>query len=107
VYIPVHNPTEQPVVIDAEGRIIGGGEWGTVLTTEPAAKEAIDAGRLVRVAAYDDTTGLDPAAAQALQEAAELEDARKDGPEELAEAADRAGATKTKSAAKAAAQKEA
>jgi hypothetical protein len=40
------NPTDTPVLIDADGRTVAGGEWATVNDTAPAVLEAIDLGRL-------------------------------------------------------------
>ncbi len=41
-----YNPTDGPVVIDREGRILAGGEWGAV-TDNPAVTDAVNAGRLL------------------------------------------------------------
>lgn len=40
----LHNGTAGPVVIDAEGRQLGAGEWGVGDTTDPVTKAADDAG---------------------------------------------------------------
>lgn len=49
MYATVFNTTDSPLVVDAEGRIIGGGDWGTVDTTADEAKVALDDDRLVIV----------------------------------------------------------
>lgn len=41
------NTTDQPVAIDEAGRRIGGREWGTINTTDPVAKAALEDGTLV------------------------------------------------------------
>lgn len=42
----VHNLTEQPIVLDAEGHLLGGGEWGVADPANEATKAALDAGTL-------------------------------------------------------------
>lgn len=59
-----YNPTAAPVVVDAAGHMIGGGEWGTYESTEDAAKAAIDAGTLLDVDADIDKSSNPSAAAQ-------------------------------------------
>lgn len=58
MYRTAYNPTASPVVVDDEGRIIGGREWGTYDTTEQAAKDALGRRDLI---ATDDPEG-EPAA---------------------------------------------
>lgn len=43
----VFNPTDSPVVYDAEGRTVAGGEWATVPSSDMVA-EAVREGRLVK-----------------------------------------------------------
>lgn len=45
--IPAHNPLVSPVVIDAKGRQLGGGEWGPVDPEERAVIDAEAAHRLI------------------------------------------------------------
>lgn len=69
--IPVYNGTDGPVVLDAEGHTLGGGEWRPVEQTDEVTA-ALEAGRLAKVdtrSAGADAE-LDPEAAAAL----ELED---------------------------------
>lgn len=42
-----YNRTSAPIVVDAEGRTIGGREWGTYDSTEDAAQAAIKARDLI------------------------------------------------------------
>lgn len=60
----VFNATDTPVRIDAEGHILGGGEWGTVESTDPPAKQAMRISALVEVddeLATSDVTKINPA----------------------------------------------
>lgn len=41
-----YNPTDSQVVIDAQGRILGGREWGAVDTTADETKAALESGSL-------------------------------------------------------------
>ena len=72
VYKTAFNTTDSPVVIDDEGHILGGHEWGTVETTADAVKSGLDSGRLVLVDATSDSGDLDPRARDALQRTEEL-----------------------------------
>lgn len=47
MYAVAHNVTDRPVVIDDEGRVLGGGEWGALDTTDETAKAALEAGYVV------------------------------------------------------------
>lgn len=64
---PAHNPTDRPVVIDAEGHILGGGEWGAVDPEAPAVVNAVAGGLLNVLDEVPD--GADPAAVQAARAA--------------------------------------
>lgn len=101
MYQAAYNPGDTPVVIDRDGRTLGGREWGPVLTTEEDAKAAFSDGRLIKVAAEDlDSANAD--ARSAIEAAAELERTRKEAePAELATAAADAGTTPTRSARRA------
>lgn len=103
MYITVFNPTDQPVVVDDEGRTVAGHSWSPALSTADEVKTALDDGRLVKVSANPATKDLDEDAKQALEATAELESARKKSPQETAKVAEEVGATKT-SRARAAAQ---
>lgn len=46
--VTVFNTTDQPVLVDADGREVGGREWGTADTTAAATKAAFDNGSLIR-----------------------------------------------------------
>lgn len=48
-YETVFNTGTQPVVVDDEGRVIGGGEWGAVQSNEPVVRDLLESGALVRV----------------------------------------------------------
>lgn len=60
-----YNPTDAPVVVDALGHMIGGGEWGTYDSTADEVKAAIEAGTLVHVDVDIDAVDNPSAAAQA------------------------------------------
>jgi hypothetical protein len=42
----IYNPTDSPVVLDAEGHTVGGGEWGWA--DSKFVGDHLDAGRLVK-----------------------------------------------------------
>lgn len=46
-HVPAHNLLDVPVIIDGEGRTLGGGEWGSVDPDVYAVQAAVDAERLV------------------------------------------------------------
>lgn len=78
MYVPAYNPGDAPVVIDFEGRTLGGREWGAVDRHDPAVVDLLDRDALIvtplAVADVDD-------AAQGARDAGELagilEDRRK------------------------------
>lgn len=107
MYITAFNTTDRPVVIDDEGRTLGGQSWGPVLTTADQVKEALAAGALVKVTADASAEDLSPDAKTAIEATEQLETARKSSPEEIAKVADEVGASKTKRAARAADKQEA
>lgn len=45
--IPAHNPLSVPVIIDADGRQLGGGEWGQVDAGLDIVRDAEAAQRLI------------------------------------------------------------
>lgn len=101
MYVAAYAPGDTPVVIDRDGRTLGGREWGPVLTTEEEAKSAFADGRLIKVAA-EDLDAANPDARAAIEAAAELEETRKKAePVEVAKAAEKADATPTRSARRA------
>lgn len=51
MFVVAYNPTDGPVLIDDAGRVVGGGEWAPVDSTDETAKAAFDAGRLLRAEA--------------------------------------------------------
>jgi hypothetical protein len=64
-----YNASDGPVVIDEEGRILGGGEWGVVDNTEGPAKQAAEAGDLHIFPDLDEGPGQNPAAIDAIRRA--------------------------------------
>lgn len=72
VYKTAFNTTDSPVVIDDEGHVLGGNEWGTVETTDDAVKAALDSGDLVLVDATSDAPDLDNRARDAIVKTEEL-----------------------------------
>ena len=71
MYRTGYNPTVSPVVVDDEGRTIGGREWGTYESTEDAAQQAIDRRDLIPIKDLDPTAetppGVNPRALQAFE----------------------------------------
>lgn len=61
-----YNPSDDPLVVDTEGRVIGGREWGTYDTTDEVAKALVAEGRLVPVE-KPGHTDLNPDAAAAFE----------------------------------------
>lgn len=107
MYVAAYNPTDGPVVIDADGRTLEGRGWGPVQTTEEAAKAALDDGRLVKIARPTGGGKLTAAAEAALDAVDELEGARKSGdPDTQLEAAEELDATPTTKARRRAARTE-
>lgn len=58
----VFNPTDGPLTVDAEGHVLGGGEWGSVESTDPTSRLLLDGGTLVETAvpATASEADLDP-----------------------------------------------
>jgi hypothetical protein len=76
-YVTVFNDSDSPVVVSDDGRVVGGGDWGTAFTTDQAVKDAFDADQLVKVEAPDgDMSGLNPNAVAALEQTARFNDRR-------------------------------
>lgn len=101
MYVAAYVPGDTPVVIDRDGRTLGGREWGPVLTTEDEAKSAFSDGRLIKVTA-EDVEAVNPDARAAIEAASELERTRKEAePADLADTAADVGATPTRSARRA------
>lgn len=99
VYAAAYNPTDSPVVIDGEGRTLGGRAWGPVETTEDAVKAALSDGRLVKAARPARGADVNPDAATVFDDVDALEQARKAGdPVAEAEVAAEADATPSKRA---------
>lgn len=48
-YVPVCNVTDRPLVVDGEGRTLGGGEWGATLKSAEQVKAALGRGELVEL----------------------------------------------------------
>lgn len=55
----VFNPTDQPVVIDADGHTVAGRDWAAVDTATAEVDHALENGRLVTVDADRDLEGTD------------------------------------------------
>lgn len=47
MFAPAYNPTDHPVLIDARGRTLGGGDWGVVWRTGSHVVAAVDRDDLV------------------------------------------------------------
>lgn len=105
-YRTVYNTLDRPVGIDDDGRTIGGGEYGTVLTTGKAGEQAdaaIDRGDLVVVERPAGDGPVNPDALAAFDATDALNAA--DTPEAIAEVADDVDATPTAAAKRAAAKR--
>lgn len=61
----VYNATQQPVVIDPEGRVLGGDETGEADITDPGVAAAIAADRLVIIDKVEVVPGRTKTAAAA------------------------------------------
>lgn len=72
VYSTVFNTTDQPIVVDAEGRAVGGREWGTVETLAEQAAAALSARHLVVIEKI--AKNADPRALAAAARTAEVSD---------------------------------
>lgn len=78
MYKTAYNTTDSPVVVDEEGRVLGGREWGTVDDTFEGVKRGAAEGRLhVFHQRFDEGPGQNPDAIAAQQRTAELEERRK------------------------------
>jgi hypothetical protein len=96
------NTTDQPVAIDEEGRRIGGREWGTINTTDPVAKQALEDGLIVITERPAGNDEINPQAAEAFavtEAAAELAELPADEVKQLVDDDD---ATKAEAVEKAA-----
>lgn len=101
-YVTAYNPGDSPVVVDDDGRTVGGREWSPVLTTEDRVKEAFADGRLVKVNPPEGDDTLTPEARTAFEATEELERVRREAePAQVADAAADVGATPTRSARRA------
>ncbi len=49
IYQTVYNTTDQPVVIDADGRTVGGREWASVRSDSVHVLEAVNSSKLAVV----------------------------------------------------------
>ena len=79
MYRTAFNPTDSPQPSSDNGKTIGGGEWGTVDTTDASVQASIDSGALLYVEVPDDLNdGVNrvPAATDVLVESARLEERR-------------------------------
>jgi hypothetical protein len=70
--VTVFNTTDRPVVLDAEGREVGGGEWGTADSTAEAAKAGLEPGGGLVRAEIPDTGDVNPQARAAAERTARL-----------------------------------
>lgn len=76
-FVPAQNVTAGPIVIDDEGRTLGGGEWGPVDRHDPHAQQAIGDARIAIHPDLDpDAADLDAAAVDAYDAAQVLEERR-------------------------------
>lgn len=76
MYRPAFNRTDGPVLIDADGRQLGGHEWGAVDTTSDEVKSAVQLGRLSVFTGDALADDASPEAKSALERAGVLEDRR-------------------------------
>lgn len=73
MFVPAQNVSDSQVVVDDEGRTLGGGEWGAVDRHDEIAQVAIGDSRIAIFPDLTDAPDLDPAARDALAETAVLE----------------------------------
>lgn len=71
MYATAWNPGVSPVVVDDEGRTIGGSEWGTVETTSDAVKTLLAVEALMLVDEPKSGADVNPALSDALARTAE------------------------------------
>jgi hypothetical protein len=71
-YRPAYNVLDRPVVVDDEGRTLGGGEWGVVESTSDAGRGALARGDVVLVDDDLDTEGTNRDALAAVEQARTL-----------------------------------
>lgn len=91
MYATAFNPSSSPVVVSEEGHTVGGGEWGTIETTDAAAKAALEAGRVVEVEERDVSN---PAELNDYAHMALVETARRKDRAEALDGRDKAALTK-------------
>jgi hypothetical protein len=75
----VFNPGDTPLVVDENGRSLGGGEWGSVDSLDPAVKSHLDEDRLLVVDIPDDALDqghVNPAAYDAAKHVKEANERR-------------------------------
>lgn len=72
-YVPAQNVTGGPLVVDVDGRILGGGEWGAIDRHDPVAQEAVGDSRLAIHPDLDENGDIDEAASAAASDARKLE----------------------------------
>lgn len=74
MYSVAYNTSDGPVVIDSEGRTLGGGEWGPVRANAPEVGDAGGRGVLHLYPNLDTEPGQNPAASDAVMEVGRLND---------------------------------
>lgn len=73
MYVPGRNMTDGPVVIDEDGRTLGGSEWGVIDRFDPVAVDAVGSSRVRIFPDLDDAGQLNDDARAALEDAADAE----------------------------------
>lgn len=71
-FVAGYNPTDVPVVVDHQGRTLGGGEWGPVRASTAVIRDLVGAGRLVLHPDLSPVDDTNPSAAAAVEVAAAL-----------------------------------
>lgn len=74
MYSTAYNRTESPIVVDEDGRTLGGGEWGTVDTTGELVKAAQAAGWVVVFPDLEATADTAPDAREAIEQTKAIRD---------------------------------
>ncbi len=66
-YVTVYNPSDSPVVVDEEGRVIGGQSWGTLDRSDPIAKGLLKDDLVSEVSEREGSNDVVPAAVEAFE----------------------------------------
>jgi hypothetical protein len=72
MYVTAFNSTSDPITVDGEGRVVHGGDYGTVDTTFDEVRALLDSGALVQVEVPEGDSDVNPQAAEAAARTGEI-----------------------------------